>query len=69
MDKGVVTEGQADLGRCNAMAKNNLGNNFFYQSFFLKILPKKIKIDWQVEIKEKFKETFFAQNFINVLVI
>lgn len=46
MDKGVVTEGQADLGRCNAMAKNNLGNNFFYQSFFLKILPKKIKIDW-----------------------
>lgn len=43
MDKGVVTEGQADLGRCNAKAKNNLGNNFSYQSFFLKILQKKFK--------------------------
>lgn len=40
MDKGVVTEGQADLGRCNAMAKNNLGNNFFYQSFFKKFSKK-----------------------------
>lgn len=25
MDKGVVTEGQADLGRCNAKAKKYLG--------------------------------------------
>lgn len=41
MDKGVVTEGQADLGRCNAMAKNNFGNNFFYQSFFKKFSKKK----------------------------
>lgn len=40
MDKGVVTEGQADLGRCNAMAKNNFGNNFFYQSFFKKFSKK-----------------------------
>lgn len=47
MDKGVVTEGQADLGRCNAMAKNNLGNNFFYQSFFKKFSKKNFKkIDW-----------------------
>lgn len=47
MDKGVVTEGQADLGRCYAMAKNNLGNNFFYQSFFKKFSKKNLKkIDW-----------------------
>lgn len=43
MDKGVVTEGQADLGRCNAKAKNNLGNNFFYQSFFKKFSKKNKK--------------------------
>lgn len=43
MDKGVVTEGQADLGRCNAKAKNN----FFYQSFFKKFSKKNLKkIDW-----------------------
>lgn len=29
MDKGVVTEGQADLGRSNSKANNVLGHIFF----------------------------------------